>query len=132
MAMRNPKGRANYEPNRWGAKVGRANIPSKRLSASFAEPKRKARSCACGPKALPIITARRGSSTSARRHVEQNHIADALTFELSKVKTPVIRERMLSHLVNIHEDLAGQGCCRVLELRRCLMQQKPPCGPAWT
>jgi catalase len=38
---------------------------------------------------------------------EQEHIAAALTFELSKVKTPVIRERMVSHLVNIHENLAA-------------------------
>jgi catalase len=40
--------------------------------------------------------------------VEQKHIADALTFELSKVETPRIRERMLSHLQNIDEDLAAQ------------------------
>ena len=39
---------------------------------------------------------------------EQHHIAAALTFELSKVKTPVIRERMVSHLLNIDETLAGR------------------------
>ena len=39
---------------------------------------------------------------------EQHHIAAALTFELSKVKTPVIRERMVSHLLNIDETLAGK------------------------
>jgi catalase len=37
---------------------------------------------------------------------EQQHIADALTFELSKVKTPAIRERMVSHLLNIEKGLA--------------------------
>jgi catalase len=37
---------------------------------------------------------------------EQRHIAMALTFELSKVETPVIRERMVSHLLNIDETLA--------------------------
>jgi catalase len=31
----------------------------------------------------------------------------ALTFELSKVQTPVIRERMISHLLNIDETLAA-------------------------
>ncbi|TGS82451.1 catalase HPII, partial [Mesorhizobium sp. M2D.F.Ca.ET.178.01.1.1] len=36
---------------------------------------------------------------------EQRHIAMALTFELSKVETPVIRERMVSHLLNIDEGL---------------------------
>ena len=39
---------------------------------------------------------------------EQTHIANALTFELSKVKTPVIRERMVSHLLNIDETLANK------------------------
>ena len=39
---------------------------------------------------------------------EQKHIAAALTFELSKVKTPVIRERMVSHLLNIDEALASE------------------------
>ena len=39
---------------------------------------------------------------------EQQHIVAALTFELSKVKTPVIRERMVSHLLNIDETLAGK------------------------
>ena len=39
---------------------------------------------------------------------EQHHIAAALTFELSKVKTPVIRERMVSHLLNIDETLASK------------------------
>ena len=38
---------------------------------------------------------------------EQIHIAAALTFELSKVKTPAIRERMVSHLLNIDETLAN-------------------------
>jgi len=39
---------------------------------------------------------------------EQHHIAAALTFELSKVKTPVIRERMVPHLLNIAEPLAAK------------------------
>ncbi len=39
---------------------------------------------------------------------EQQHIAAALTFELSKVKTPVIRERLVSHLLNIDEALAAK------------------------
>ena len=37
---------------------------------------------------------------------EQKHMADALAFELSKVKTKAIRLQMLLHLLNIHEDLA--------------------------
>src|SRR4051794_12203706 len=37
---------------------------------------------------------------------EQKHIANALTFELSKVMTPAIRARMVSHLMNIDAGLA--------------------------
>ena len=38
--------------------------------------------------------------------IEQRHIAAALIFELSKVKEPSIRSRMVSHLLNIDEGLA--------------------------
>ena len=37
---------------------------------------------------------------------EQQHIADAFRFELSKVEVPAIRERMLSSLVNVSQELA--------------------------
>ncbi len=37
---------------------------------------------------------------------EQDHIAAAFTFELSKVQRADIRERVVAHLVNVHEDLA--------------------------
>ena len=40
--------------------------------------------------------------------VEQTHIADAFIFELSKVKTPAIRARMVSHLLNVDEGLADK------------------------
>ena len=38
---------------------------------------------------------------------EQHHMAAALTFELSKVKTLAIRERLVSHLLNIDKGLAN-------------------------
>ena len=47
---------------------------------------------------------------------EQKHIAMALTFELSKVETPVIRERMVSHLLNIDEGL-GETVAEKLGIR---------------
>jgi catalase len=37
---------------------------------------------------------------------EQNHIVSALVFELSKVETPEIRARVVSHLLNIETSLA--------------------------
>ncbi len=50
--------------------------------------------------------------------VEQTHIKDALVFELSKVETPAIRARMVSHLLNIDDGLA-QNVADGLGLRRC-------------
>ncbi len=38
--------------------------------------------------------------------VERRHIINAFRFELSKVTVPAIRERMVSSLVNVHEELA--------------------------
>src|SRR3546814_11464514 len=43
----------------------------------------------------------------SQTEVERGHIAAALTFELSKVETPAIRARMVSHLLNLHKDLAN-------------------------
>jgi catalase len=44
----------------------------------------------------------------SQTETEQNHIANALTFELSKVERLEIRARMVSHLLNIDEGLAKQ------------------------
>jgi catalase len=104
MAMRNPTGRANYEPNSFGEgprespERGFTSFPDleqgakRRLRAeSFADHYSQARQF--------FISQTKG---------EQHHIAAALTFELSKVRTPVIRERMVSHLLNIDETLAAR------------------------
>ena len=64
MAMRNPMGRANYEPNSWGGRRP-ARDPGARLP-QLPEPEERARSCGCGRRASPTTTARRGSSSSAR------------------------------------------------------------------
>jgi catalase len=39
---------------------------------------------------------------------EQQHIVEALQFELAKVTVPAVRLRMLSNLVNVDRDLAGR------------------------
>ena len=49
--------------------------------------------------------------------IEQDHIADAFVFELSKCEQPGIRARMVANLRNVDEDLAppvadGLGCPR--------------------
>jgi catalase len=104
MAMRNPVGQVNYQPNSFGEGPRESPVrgftpyadveegAKRRLRAeSFADHYSQARQF--------FISQTRG---------EQHHIAAALTFELSKVKTPVIRERMLSHLLNIDETLASK------------------------
>jgi catalase len=104
MAMRNPAGRVNYEPNSFGE--GPRESPQRGFS-SFAEVEQ-------GPKRRLRAESFADHYSQARQFFisqtegEQQHIANALTFELSKVKTPVIRERMVSHLLNIDDALANK------------------------
>jgi catalase len=103
MAMRNPKGRVNYEPNTWADGGPREN-PARGFR-TFEE-------VADGPKVRLRPESFSDHYSQARQFfvsqtpIEQKHIGDALVFELSKVERPDIRVRMVSHLVNIHEDLA--------------------------
>ncbi len=45
---------------------------------------------------------------ASQTYIEQAHIVSALIFELSKVETPAIHARMLSHLANIDAKLAAR------------------------
>ena len=106
MAMHNPKGRANYEPNSWGEEGGPREDPERGFR-SVDEP-------------MEGVKERVRSETFADHYsqarqfyisqtaIEQDHIADALVFELSKVERPDIRERVVSHLPNIDEGLASK------------------------
>jgi catalase len=104
MAMRNPIGRVNYQPNSWGE--GPRESPDKGFRA-FADAE-------SGQKVRLRAESFADHYSQARQFYisqtlpEQKHIAAALTFELSKVKTPVIRERVVSHLLNIDDTLAGK------------------------
>ncbi len=106
MAMVNPKGRVNYEPNSWGkgesgpreTPKGFTSYPSKEeglkvreRSESFADHYSQARQFYI-------------SQTPA----EQSHIANAIIFELSKVQNPKIRIRLVSHLPHIDKELANR------------------------
>lgn len=101
MTTANPKGRVNYEPNSWG---GPRENPSAGFT-SFAE-------VLAGQKVRARSASFSDHYSQARQFyisqtpVEQSHIADALTFELSKVEKPAIRERMVGHLENIDAGLA--------------------------
>jgi len=106
MAFFNPRGRANYEPNSWGAEGGPREDPQRGFR-SFGEE-------AAGPKVRLRPESFADHYSQARQFfisqtaIEQKHIADALTFELSKCERPDIRARVVSHLRNIDEGLAGQ------------------------
>jgi len=105
MAMRNPKGRVNYQPNSWegtdsnprpSPTAGYKHFPAEESgrvaqvrSASFADHYSQAR-----------------QFFISQQPIEQKHIGDALVFELSKVERADIREKMVGHLLNIDETLA--------------------------
>lgn len=102
MAMRNPVGSVNYQPNSFG--VGPRESTAKGFK-TFADIEHGAKRKLRAESFADHYSQARQFYISQSKG-EQHHIAAALTFELSKVKTPVIRERMVSHLLNIEENLA--------------------------
>jgi catalase len=102
MAMRNPVGRTNYQPNSHGEGPRESPMRGFRSFADDIE----------GPKVRLRAESFADHYSQARQFflsqtaTEQRHIAMALTFELSKCEIPVIRERMIAHLRNIDEELA--------------------------
>ncbi|WP_416396250.1 catalase [Allohahella sp. A8] len=104
MAMHNPKGRANYEPNGWGENGGpRADARKGFTSVAVDEGGTKQRSRS---ETFADHYSQARQFYISQTEVEQMHLADALTFELSKVETPAIRVRMVAHLLNIDQALA--------------------------
>ena len=105
MAMHNPKGRANYEPNGWAQGGPRAD--PKAGFRSFPEEidgeKRKIRA-----ETFADHYSQARQFYVSQTKIEQGHIADALIFELSKVVAPEIRTRMVAHLPHIDADLASK------------------------
>ena len=105
MAMHNPKGRANYEPNSWGKDGGPRENPEigfKSYEASVEGPKQRTRS-----ETFADHYSQARQFFISQTETEQNHIIAAYTFELSKVEREEIRLRMLGHLMNVHDDLAS-------------------------
>ncbi|MCT8002073.1 catalase [Sphingomonas sanguinis] len=105
MAMRNPKGRANYEPNSWGPEGGPRENPTAGYRSYPAEVR--------GTKQRIRAETFSDHYSQARQFfvsqlpIEQKHIGDALVFELSKVERVDIRARAVSHLRLIDEGLAA-------------------------
>ena len=105
MAMHNPKGRANYEPNSWGPDGGPRENPTIGYRSYPAEVQ--------GTKQRIRAETFSDHYSQARQFfvsqlpIEQKHIGDALVFELSKVERVDIRARAVSHLRLIDEGLAA-------------------------
>jgi catalase len=106
MAMMNPQGRVNYEPNSWDPPgpredpgAGFRTYPDGR--GDQAGPKRRLRS-----ESFADHYSQARQFFISQNEVEQRHIIDAFVFELSKCDKEAIRTRMVAGLRNVDDDLA--------------------------
>jgi len=101
MAMRNPVGRVNYEPNSWGGPRENPTAGYRHFAAEENGRKAQVRS----PSFADHYSQARQFFLS-QTEIERKHIGDALVFELSKCQRVDIRGKMVAHLRNIDEKLA--------------------------
>ncbi|MFC3085936.1 catalase [Tabrizicola soli] len=102
MAMRNPTGRAIYQPNSFG--IGPREDPARGFRSYPAQevgPKSRLR-----PESFADHYSQARMFFHSQTAVEQRHIVNALAFELGRCEVPAIRLRMLAHLRSIDETLA--------------------------
>jgi len=104
MAMTNPKGRVNYEPNSWNVKDDPRESPEVGFRSYPAQ--ENGQKMRIRPESFADHYSQARQFYLSQTPVEQKHIADALTFELSKCERPDIRSRLVSHLLNIDKGLA--------------------------
>ena len=102
MAITNPKGRVNYEPNSWGG--GPSESPAKGFQTHPAHEEGSKQRTRSEKFADHYSQARQ--FFISQTPTEQEHISSALVFELSKVQRVDIRASVVSHLMNIDSDLA--------------------------
>jgi catalase len=125
MAFANPSGRVNYEPNSWGQgpreqpEQGFRSYPAQSSGASV-----RARS-----ERFADHYSQAAQFFHSQTPVEQKHIIAAFTFELSKVETPAIRERVVAHLRNIDDDELAAGVAAGLGLARMPKAATPARAP---
>ncbi|EIE50825.1 catalase [Salipiger aestuarii] len=103
MAMHNPTGRANYEPNSWSQGGPRPDPRAgfKTHPEDMSGAKRRLR-----PESFADHYSQARQFYLSQTPVEQDHIVNGFGFELSKCVAPDIRNRVLSHLRVIDEGLA--------------------------
>jgi catalase len=106
MAMTNPQGRVNYEPNsqdppgpREDPAAGFRTYPDGQ--GDQAGPERRLR-----PESFADHYSQARQFFISQTDVEQQHITDAFVFELSKCDRVAIRTRMVAALRNVDQDLA--------------------------
>jgi len=107
MAMANPKGRVNYEPNSWGGTEGGPRESHETGFRSFPA-EEKGRKVRERSESFADHYSQARQFYISQTKVEQGHIAEALIFELSKVEKPAIRLRVVSHLPHIDRKLADR------------------------
>jgi catalase len=107
MALINPKGRVNYEPNSWGGEPGGPRESPEQGFRSYPSEEEGAKLRVRSETFADHYSQARQFYKS-QTETEKTHLANALVFELSKVETPAIRSRMVSHLLNIDDNLAKQ------------------------
>lgn len=116
MAIRNPVGRVNYRPNSFETAEASSTLASSPGFQTYPA------SCE-GVKIRKQPESFSDHYSQARQFyisqtlIEQQHITDALIFELSKVETLRIRERMVAHLLNIDSAL-GETVAEKLRFER--------------
>jgi len=106
MAMTNPVGRINYEPN---SATGDARGPREDPAGgyrSFPSPEGGERQRVRSATFADHYSQARQFYAS-QTEVEQTHIVGGFVFELSKVENLQIRERMVANLRNVDEDFAA-------------------------
>jgi len=134
MAMVNPKGRVNYEPNSWGGAAGGPRESHETGFQSFLA-KEKGRKVRERSESFADHYSQARQFYISQTKVEQGHIAEALIFELSKVEKPAIRLRLVSHLPHIDPKLAdriakGLGLRDKLEVPPPAKQPLPDLKPS--
>ncbi|QCZ94829.1 catalase [Salinimonas iocasae] len=106
MAMTNPKGRVNYEPNSWERDENNPRACPAHGFKSSSQPmegdKLRYRSETFADHYSQAL-----QFYNSQTDVEKMHIQNAFVFELSKVEKLAIRERVVSHLLNVDEELAN-------------------------
>lgn len=104
MQMQVPKGRVNYEPSSLQDDSPRADLRAGfRSHATRPDDGAKGR---VRPESFADHYSQARMFFTSLEAPEQAHLASALVFELSKVETAKVRERMVGHLVHIDAALA--------------------------